>query len=150
MKVYISGKIEDEVMSDATRQMFSKAENTLTSKGYEVFNPASDWLRVRASILEGIRYRDCRKRSFDECRLALGINELSFCNAIYMIGSFMGSPSAIAEYYFALATGKQFFFNEEAAARWHIRRLYNKAPGGVFWYDWVDRQTNEMWVPFSD
>ncbi len=40
-------------------------------------------------------------------------------------------------------------FSEEGAARWHIRRLYNKTPDGSNWYDWIDKRTNEIWIPFS-
>ena len=40
-KVYISGKIGEEVLSDATREKFAKAEALLKSKGYDVFNPTN-------------------------------------------------------------------------------------------------------------
>lgn len=38
MRVYISGKIGEEVISDATRQKFAKAEKMLQDRGYDVFN----------------------------------------------------------------------------------------------------------------
>ena len=37
MKIYISGKIGEAVISEATRQKFAKAEKMLEAKGYEVF-----------------------------------------------------------------------------------------------------------------
>ena len=47
MKVYISGKIGEEVISEATRQKFAKAEEMLKAKGYEVFNPCDErWQRT--------------------------------------------------------------------------------------------------------
>ena len=47
MKVYISGKIGEEVISEATRQKFAKAEEMLKAKGYEVFNPCDErWLNT--------------------------------------------------------------------------------------------------------
>ena len=36
-KVYISGKIGEEVLSDATREKFAKAEEYIKAKGYKVF-----------------------------------------------------------------------------------------------------------------
>ena len=160
MKVYISGKIGEDVISDATRQKFAKAEETLRSKGLEVFNPTTSGLdepaavlaKARLSIHQEIDHEDVQKRrdrSFYECILTLDIEELTFCDAIYMIGNFQESPGAIAEYAFAMATGKQVFFSEEVAAHWHIYRLYNKTPDGSPWYDWLDKRTNEIWIPFS-
>ena len=43
-KVYISGKIGEEVLSDATREKFARAEDMLRSKGYDVFNPTTSGL----------------------------------------------------------------------------------------------------------
>ena len=40
-KVYISGKIGEEVLSEATRQKFASAEKFLKAKGYKVFNPTT-------------------------------------------------------------------------------------------------------------
>ena len=40
-KIYISGKIGEEVLSDETRKKFAKAEKMLRSKGYDVFNPTT-------------------------------------------------------------------------------------------------------------
>lgn len=42
MKVYISGKIGEVVISEATRKKFAKAEEMLKAKGYEVFNPCDE------------------------------------------------------------------------------------------------------------
>jgi len=39
MKVYISGKIDEEVICETTRQKFARAEKKLKTDGYEVFNP---------------------------------------------------------------------------------------------------------------
>ena len=160
MKVYISGKIGEEVISEATRQKFARAEEMLKAKGFDVFNPTTSGLgeladamtKARLSLHQQIEDEEIdkrRERSWYECILALDIEELTFCDAIYMIGNFMESPGAIAEYAFAMATGKQVFFSEEGAARWHIRRLYNKTPDGSNWYDWIEKRTNEIWIPFS-
>ena len=47
MRVYISGKIGGEVISDATRQKFARAEEMLKAKGYQVFNPCDErWQKI--------------------------------------------------------------------------------------------------------
>ena len=47
MRVYISGKIGGEVISDATRQKFARAEEILKAKGYQVFNPCDErWQKI--------------------------------------------------------------------------------------------------------
>ena len=47
-KVYISGKIGEEVLSDATREKFAKAEEYIKAKGYKVFNPTTSGLGTMA------------------------------------------------------------------------------------------------------
>lgn len=44
MKVYISGKIGEEILSEATRQKFAKAESYLRDWGFDVFNPTTSGL----------------------------------------------------------------------------------------------------------
>ena len=51
MKVYISGKIGEEVLSEATRQKFAKAEQMLKAKGFETFNPTTSGLGAHAESL---------------------------------------------------------------------------------------------------
>ena len=93
MKVYISRKIGEEVLSDATRQKFAQAEETLRSKGHEVFNPTNSGLgelatalaKARLSLhqeIEGEDIQKRRERSWYECILTLDIEELTFCEAI--------------------------------------------------------------------
>ena len=47
-KVYISGKIGEEVLSKATREKFAKAEKWLKAQGYAVFNPTTSGLGTAA------------------------------------------------------------------------------------------------------
>lgn len=42
MRIYISGKIGEMVIGEATRQKFDKAQKELEAKGHEVFNPTSE------------------------------------------------------------------------------------------------------------
>ena len=109
MRVYISGKIGEEVISDATRQKFAKAEEMLKAKGYEVFNPTTSGLGVLADAMSKIG-----GTTFYEEILMLDLFELkSDCDAIYMLPDFLESPGAKAEYAFAIATKKQVYYDDE-------------------------------------
>ena len=47
MEVYISGKIGEEVISDATREKFERKKKYLRKKGFDVFNPCNEaWQRA--------------------------------------------------------------------------------------------------------
>ena len=42
MTIYISGKIGETVVSEATRKKFAEAQHLLEEEGFEVFNPTSE------------------------------------------------------------------------------------------------------------
>lgn len=107
MKVYISGKIGEEVISDATRQKFARAEKMLKAKGYEVVNPASDkcqmLLRYSMKKEEDLGYKG------DFYSLALMTDLVSIwrdCDAVYFLEDWDKSPGAGSEHSFAMAIGK--------------------------------------------
>lgn len=112
MKVYISGKIGEEVLSEATRQKFAKAEEMLKAKGYEVFNPSTSGLGKIAEekVLEAVRQG--KKTSWYQEILKLDLNELSFCDGIFLLKDYKQSEGAMVEYHFALANKKKFLFQE--------------------------------------
>ena len=112
MKVYISGKIGEEVLSEATRQKFAKAEEMLKAKGYEVFNPTTSGLGKIAEekVLEA--ERQGKKTSWYQEILKLDLNELSFCDGIFLLKDYKQSDGAMIEYHFALANNKKFLFQE--------------------------------------
>ena len=106
MRVYISGKIGEEVISEATRQKFAKAEKMLKAKGYEVFNPTDgEWQEHLHQIGD--------KVGFYVFALLHDIMMLVDCDAIYMLPDFLESPGAKAEYAFAIATKKQVYYDDE-------------------------------------
>lgn len=47
-KVYIAGKIGEDILSDTTRKKFAEAEAWLKAKGYKVFNPTQSGLGTMA------------------------------------------------------------------------------------------------------
>lgn len=92
MRVYISGKIGEEVLSDATREKFAKAEAYLKGWGFEVFNPTTSGLGVRAEELA----RENGTDFYTEI-MKLDLAELAWCDAIFMLTDWTDSPGAKRE-----------------------------------------------------
>ena len=105
MRVYISGKIGEEVISAYTLQKFAKAEQMLKSKGYEVFNPTKSGLGAHA---ESLAMKN--GTTFWEEIVILDLEELKKCSAIYMLEDWKKSDGAQTEYYYARGAGKKMFF----------------------------------------
>ena len=125
MKVYISGKIGEEVISDATRRKFARAEEMLRAKGYEVFNPADEkWQQI---VQAGARIE---KKCYDvepyNYILSRDIEKMTRCDAVYFLEDWRQSPGAKAEYYFTLATGMRMLFENVMCARDYLERNYYK------------------------
>ena len=133
MKIYISGKIGEEVISDATRRKFARAEEMLKAKGYEVINPASqkwqDLLRCSMLFEE-------RKGHYvgDSYSFALVTDLLSIwedCDAVYFLKDWMLSPGANAEYDFAWAIKKRMLFaKRDDACIYLFCRMCREAEAG--------------------
>ena len=100
MKVYISGKIGEEVLSEATRQKFAKAEEYLRSWDFEVFNPTTSGLGLRAEELA----RENGTDFYTEI-MKLDLAELERCDAIYMLKDWCDSPGAKVEHFRAVELG---------------------------------------------
>lgn len=109
MKVYISGKIGEEVISEATRQKFARAEEMLKAEGYTVFNPTSkswqEYLSIVWSVEPPIKSMD--KYSFI---LLEDLQKLAKYDAVYFLEDWDKSPGANAEHSFAMATGKKMLW----------------------------------------
>ncbi|MBO7045680.1 MAG: DUF4406 domain-containing protein [Prevotella sp.] len=109
MRVYISGKIDVAVISEATRRKFARAEEMLKAKfGDEVtvINPTSEYfqenMRVHFQVLGvPVNYQEV---------LLFDLHWIGTCGAVYFLEDFENSPGATSEYYFALASKKRFFF----------------------------------------
>lgn len=135
MKVYISGKIGEEVISDATRQKFARAEKMLRAKGHEVTNPASDKcqkkLKLSLMVEEGCGYKG------DFYSFALMTDLVSIwrdCDAVYFLEDWGYSPGANAEHSFAMATGKKLLWQRLEDAQ-------------VFHDD--DEKPEDVWLPID-
>lgn len=119
MRVYISGKIGEEVISEATRQKFARTEEMLSERGYEVFNPAcEEWQRHLWVMYETDRHakEPWLEGKFPDLygyTLLRDQMVLSSCDAIYMLPDFLDSKGAKAEHAFAIATGKQVYYADE-------------------------------------
>lgn len=100
MKVYISGKIGEEVLSDATREKFARAEDMLRLIGHDVFNPTTSGLGKLAEDL-------AKKNDTDFYReiMILDLGELALCDAIYLLPDHEDSPGAAVELAYANAVG---------------------------------------------
>lgn len=159
MKVYICGKIGEEVISDATRRKFARAEEMLKAKGYEVFNPTTSGLGKVADekVLEAERRGE--KTTWYQEILKLDLDALSFCDGIYLLNDYKQSDGARIEYDFALANKKKFLFQEffhgvdflalefdEKVGRGIIEvapeKSYNKARE-----DWGVKHIDSVWIP---
>lgn len=153
MKVYISGKIGEEVISEATRQKFARAEEMLKAIGYEVFNPTTSGLGKIADekVLEA--ERQGKKTSWYQEIMKLDIDALSFCDGIYLLNDYKRSDGARIEYDFALANKKKFLFQEFFHAVDFLKvirgiievspeKSYNKVRE-----DWGIENIDRVWLP---
>lgn len=128
MKVYISGKIGEEIISDATREKFAKAEAKLKAEGFEVFNPcAEEWqmhLKVKyKKDKEAYQpYTDGGMPDFYTYCLLRDLMALSVKDAIYMLPDFLESNGAKAEHAFAIASGMMVIYDEELYNNGTLRR----------------------------
>ena len=119
MKVYISGKIDEEVICETTRQKFARAEKKLKTDGYEVFNPCDqNWQAHLKARYEKDRktyqpYTDGSMPDYYSYCLLRSLMALSVKDAIYMLPDFLQGKAAKAEYAFAIATGKLMIYDDE-------------------------------------
>ncbi len=116
MKVYISGKIGEEVISEATRQKFARAEEMLKAKGYEVFNPCDErWQKILKREYEGDSYVKSpwlagKFPDFYAYVLLRDLMVLSTKDAAFFLYDWDNSPGAQSEHSFAMATGKKLLW----------------------------------------
>ena len=140
MKVYISGKIGEEVISEATRQKFARAEEMLKAKGYEVFNPCDEkWQRLLKREYEHDKYInskwvDGEFPSFYAYALLRDQMVLSTKDAVYFLEDWDKSPGANAEYSFAMATGKKLLWQDQ----WDAQVYHDD-----------DEKPEDVWLPIE-
>ena len=137
MKVYISGKIGEEVISEATRQKFARAGAMLEAKEYEVFNPCDErWQRTLKREYENDRYVKSplimgKFPDFYSYCLLRDLMVISTKDAVFFLDDWRKSPGARTEHQFAEAAGKRMFFaNRCDACEYLIERMYREAEAG--------------------
>ena len=122
MRVYISGKIGEKVISEATREKFARAEEMLKANGYEVFNPTDEkWQRALRREYDNDQYMESpflmgSFPDFYAYALLRDLMVLSTKDAIYMLADWTESDGANVELDFARATGKQVFWESKEDA----------------------------------
>lgn len=138
MRVYISGKIGEEVISETTRQKFARAEEMLKAKGYQVFNPCDErWQRVLKREYEGDSYVKSPWLTgtfpdFYSYCLLRDLMVLSTKDAVYFLDDWDKSNGANTEYSFATATNKKL--------------LWQRIEDAQVFHD-ENEKTEDVWLP---
>ena len=167
MKVYISGKIGEEVISESTRQKFAKAEEMLKANGYEVFNPCDEkWQATlrrdyeKEKLSPGSLLLQGKFPDFYAYALLRDMMVLSTKDAIYVLQDWERSPGSETEVRFAMATGKAFLCQKRQEAKSYLwdkwwdeeyDKFINDDDANGTCDDEVDRYINqhleEIWLP---
>jgi len=138
MRVYISGKIGEEVISDTTRQKFARAEEMLKAKGFEVFNPTSEkwqeslrkWYEKDRRLEE--RWIEGTFPDFYGYCLLRDLMVLATKDAVYFLDDWDKSDGANTEHSYAMAAKKKLLWQRLEDAQ-------------VFHDD--DETAEEVWLP---
>lgn len=131
MKIYISGKIGEDVISDATFEKFEKAGEFLESidfEDFEVFNPCDkDWQYILHWNYTSSFLLSLKPDTFYEYALLEDLKKLAYQDAIYLLSDWEDSPGAKSEYAFALATKKRIFFENRVHAVQFLEEQWKEA-----------------------
>ena len=115
-RIYISGKIGENPISDATRKKFALAEKMLRGRGYDVFNPTcEEWVKElhKNHLRDTMQQPHGEKVAFYDYALLRDLMVLATCDAVYFLDDFTKSGGAGTEYSYALAIGRlQTFFQD--------------------------------------
>ncbi len=109
MKIYISGKIGTETITDEIRDKFNAAAAYIQACGHEAVNPVDI---VHQSV--GGSYLSHNQVSIDDLytrHLLYDLALISTCDAIYLLPDWQDSPGAKAEFAFAAAIGKKVAYS---------------------------------------
>lgn len=115
MKVYISGKIGEDEISEATRCKFLNAAQIIEKEGHEPFNPCdTEWVNhLKESYANDVEIHTRLGKHMPDfyayCLLSDMMGIASAMDAICILPDWQSSPGAKVELAFAMATGKKVF-----------------------------------------
>ena len=115
MTIYISGKIGEDEISEATRSKFLNAAQVLTREGYEPFNPCDDeWVQlIKAHYANDAIINSRMGRHIPDFYVYCLLNDMMAISCtmdgICILPDWESSPGAKVELAFAMATGKKVF-----------------------------------------
>ncbi len=161
MRIYISGKIGEDVISDATREKFARAEKMLMerlSEFSEVINPTSE--AYQETLDHDFQWRQIPS-NYDDI-LLYDLQWIRTCDAVYMLDDYHSSDGATAELSYACATGKRICFQDEGDARSYLgihftRKVCmtepycsDKRPWNKVRDEYVEKKIDNTWLPIED
>lgn len=142
-RVYISGKIGEEVISDETKQKFGKAFEMLKKMDNTVIDPTGDFVQEAMKVHFDV---SDISPSYSNILLYM-IGWLRTCTCIYMLNDWMKSPGACAEYFFAKAIGMEIYFQDRNQAREFISLDCTKCPAGYEYEEWRNEMADKICYP---
>lgn len=156
-RIYISGKIGEDIISDGTREKFRTAEIFLRKKGFEVFSPCNEaWQRALKRGYETQFFEPggvpANAISFYEYVLLRDLMAMSLKDSVYLLSDWDSSPGAKSEFAYATAAGKDVFFEDRSQAVLYLEDRWRK--GGKFitrlpQYKYVEHYLKDVWMPIE-
>ena len=136
-KIYISGKMGEKSLSEATRDKFAQAEERLKAEGWDPINPATDEYQdfmqgVLAEAFEDWEDSDIEGEWNEYAEMLMhDLRIISLCDALYMLADWKQSPGATAEHAYAKALGKEIRYEVEVMEGDHalvadLQRILNE------------------------
>ena len=136
-RIYISGKMGEMSLSEATREKFAQAEERLKAEGWDPINPATseyqDFMQgVLAEAFEDWEDGDIEGEWNEYAEMLMhDLRIISLCDAIYMLADWRQSPGAKVEHEYAKALGKEIRYEVEVIDGEHglvadLQRLLNE------------------------
>ena len=136
-KIYISGKMGEKSLSEATREKFAQAEERLKAEGWDPINPATDDYQDVMRVLLAEAFEDWEDADIEgewneyAEMLMHDLRIISLCDALYMLADWQQSPGATAEHAYAKALGKEIRYEVEVMESDHalvadLQRILNE------------------------